>query len=68
MSRKGNSELTMVIPQLNKREACALKNSLIEAKKTYAPHAKASIVIGKKENFSKIVQKCNHQLDLQKIS
>lgn len=68
MSKRGNCELTMVIPQLNKKEACALKNSLIEAKKTYAPNARASIVIGKKENFSRIVQKCNLQLDVQKNS
>ena len=61
MSNK-NNELTMVVPQLNRKQANDLRNSLIEAKRTYAPNAKASIQVGKRENFQAIMQRCKRQL------
>lgn len=61
MSKK-NSELTMVVPKLNKRQATDLRNSLKEAKSRYAPNAKASIQIGKQENFIAIMGRCKRFL------
>ena len=57
-----NNELTIVVPQLNRKQAIDLRSSLIETKRKYAPNAKASIQVGKRENFQAIMQRCNRQL------
>ena len=63
---KKTCELTMVIPDLTKRQAQELRVSLIDVKKTYAPNGKGSIQLGKRENFPEIMKRCNRQLNAKK--
>lgn len=62
MRSRKNNELTIVVPGLGKEEAKKLRESLKEVKKTYAPHAKASIQIGREENFVRLMDQCRKQL------
>ena len=61
MSNK-NYEFTMVVPELSKKQATNLRTFLVEVKRTYAPNAKASIQVGKRENFQAIMKRCKRQL------
>lgn len=62
MSTK-DSEFQLVVPNLNRSEAIRLKNNLITIKQRIAPHATATINFGKKDNFTKVINKCNKSIE-----
>ena len=53
-----NNLLTIVIPGLSSQEAVDLKSELKKVKKTVAPNARGSIVIGKREEFISLMDSC----------
>lgn len=55
-------EMTIVIPGLEKSEAVELKREFMDLKNRVAPDAKASIAIGRRENFDVIAEKCEKRI------
>ncbi|MBO4320533.1 MAG: hypothetical protein J5857_08695 [Treponema sp.] len=53
---------TMVVPRISRKEAETLKSNLISIKKRTAPKAVGNIVIGKKENFGRLMVSCIKRL------
>lgn len=53
---------TLVIPNLKKKDAYKLRTTLISLKQKYAPKSKASIAIGKRNNYQATVTKCDKQI------
>lgn len=62
MAGQKNNEFTIVIPNLSRKSALALRDSFMNLKQSIAPNATASIAIGRSENFSKTVKRCTHNL------
>ena len=57
MSRN-NREMTIVVPNLSRSDALEMKQEFVDLKNSIAPNARASIAIGKKDNFSNIADRC----------
>lgn len=55
--------LTVVVPNCSRQEALKLKREAVELKSKIAPKAKATMAVGKKENFAKIASRCVKSLE-----
>ena len=63
MAGRKDQELTLVVPGLSRKEGVALRDALIAEKKKVAPKAKATIQIGRKQNFPNIMRRCQKALE-----
>lgn len=64
MARRRDSETTIVISNLDKQEALSIAYSLNDVKRKVSGKAKASVVIGEKSIFERLMTKCNKQLGI----
>ena len=62
MAGKKDQEFTLIIPGITKKEGKAIRDALVREKKKIAPQAKASIFVGKKENFCRLMRRTKHAL------
>lgn len=60
--RKNKDILTVVIPELQREEAVAIRNELLEMKDRVAPGARGGIAIGRHENFASLMDSCMKQI------
>ena len=62
MAGSRDKEFTMIVPGIDRQQAELMKDKLIKIVKKTAPKAKGSIVIGKKENFERLMGSCKKRL------
>ncbi|MCR5606363.1 MAG: hypothetical protein K6F69_06085 [Treponema sp.] len=52
-----DKEITMVVPDLTKREATQMEKDIINMKSKVAPKAKATVAVGKASNFTSLMER-----------
>ena len=52
-----DKEITMVVPDLTKREAIQMKKDIINMKSKVAPKAMATVAVGKTSNFTSLMER-----------
>ena len=62
MAGKRDQEVTMIVPQLTRKEARGLRDALVKEKQKVAPNAAATIQVGKKTNIPNLMQRCRAAL------
>ena len=62
MAGAKDNEFTFNARGLSKSEAKALRDRLVREKNRIAPKSKASIAVGKWDNFSRLMGKCRKEL------